>query len=162
MKIAAKIYQLLLAIGFLNLSFTSFAQDLKTYKFEEIEGLQVNEPRNVVVFIHTDWCSYCKAMEVKTFRKEEITESLNSHFYFIDFDAESKEDIIYNGIKFKYRPTGKNTGLHEIAEALGEIDGKLSYPTLVILNPENEIVFQYDSFINYKEMEKILNQSLIL
>lgn len=136
------------------------AQKLQTYEFEEVEKLQKQENRKVVVFIHTDWCSYCKAMEMKTFRKKEVMENLNSNFYFIDFDAESRKEVIYNGTVFKYKPTGRNTGLHEIAEALGEIEGKLSYPTLVILNSKNEILFQYDSFINYRDMDRILNQSL--
>lgn len=138
------------------------AQDVTTYSFEEIEELQMHKERNVVVFIHTSWCSYCKAMEVKAFGKKEVYEKLNNHFYFVDFDAESTEDIVFYGNVFKFKPTGRNTGIHELAEVLGEINRKVSYPTLVILNPKNEIIFQYDSFLSANDMERILKEALTL
>jgi hypothetical protein len=33
----------------------SFSQ-IKSYPFEQIDSLQKIEKRNVIVFIHTDWC----------------------------------------------------------------------------------------------------------
>lgn len=130
---------------------------LQHHKFEEIENLQKTEKRKLIVFIHTDWCQYCKAMQNTTFKDKKITESLNKDFYFIKFNAESKQNILFNNFTFKYQPTGTNTGVHELAKALGTINGKLSYPTLVIINTENEIIFQYNGFINTNSFSELID-----
>jgi thioredoxin-related protein len=57
-------------------------------QLEQIESLQTVEKRNVIVFIHTDWCKYCKVMHDKTFKNETVIKLINDKFYFIDFDAE--------------------------------------------------------------------------
>lgn len=156
-----KIKLISLFVFFLYWNFTK-AQNVKTYSFEELKELQVQQTRNVVIFIHTQWCSYCKAMKVKTFEKKEVYEKLNNQYYFVEFDAESTKDIIFYERVFKFKPTGRNTGINELAEVLGSIKGKISYPTIVILNSENEIIFQHDSFLNAKDMEMILIEALAL
>jgi len=72
---------------------SGFAQ-LKTHTFEEAEKLAKENPKPYVVFIHTSWCNYCKMMENSTFKNPEIIHLLNSDFYFISLDAESKKTFI--------------------------------------------------------------------
>jgi len=50
--------------------------------------------------------------------------------------------------------------VHELAKQLGTINGKLNYPALVVLNAKNEIVFQYDGYLNAEELEAILKETL--
>jgi thioredoxin-related protein len=134
-----------------------FAQ-LNVVQFEQIDSLQKIEKRNVIVFIHTDWCKYCKAMHNKTFKNEAVIKNLNEKFYFIDFNAEEKREIIFNNAIYSYKPSGINSGVHELALQLGTIDKQISYPTLCILNDKNEIVFQYNSFLNAKDFLKLLER----
>ena len=131
---------------------------LKTYQFEQIESLQKKEPRTVVVFIHTDWCKYCKAMQNTSFKNDRIVELLNKHFYLVDLNAEEKKSINFNGHSFHYRPTGNDTGVHELAEQLGNIEGKIAYPSMCFLNAENEIVYQHSGFTDSDTLQKILEQ----
>ena len=56
-----------IVLGILLFSGYCFSQ-LKTISFEELPSLQQKDPRNVVIFVHTDWCSYCKAMLKTTFQ----------------------------------------------------------------------------------------------
>lgn len=134
-----------------------FAQ-IKTVQFEQIDSLQKAEKRPVIIFIHTDWCKYCQSMKNTTFKNDSIIKLLNDKFYFIDFNAEEKRKIIFDGQTFKYKPTGTNTGTHELAEQLATYDKQVSYPTLCFLNTINEIVFQYNQFINYKDLQTILTR----
>ncbi len=133
-----------------------YFSQLKKYPFEEIENLQKNHSRNVVIFIHADWCQYCKTMQNTTFKNEKIINLLNEKFYFTELDAEEKRDITFFGKTFRYKPNGKSTGIHELAETLGNIHGKVSYPSIIILNPENEIIFQYDGFLNTEHFLQLL------
>lgn len=134
---------------------SSFAQ-LKTYTFEEAEKLSKENPKPFVVFIHTFWCNYCKMMENSTFKNPEIISILNTNFYFISLDAESKKNIHFNNHTFQFKPKGQNTGIHELAIALATINSQLVYPTLTILDIDYSIKLQKQSFINAKELIAIL------
>jgi thioredoxin-related protein len=131
---------------------------LKSYTFEQIDSLQKIEKRNVVIFVHTDWCRYCLTMQNTTFKDSSIIHKLNTQFYFIDLNAEQKEDILFVGYTFKYKPTGTNTGIHELAEQLATVDSQVAYPTLCFLNSNNEIIFQYNRFINSADLSNILTR----
>ena len=135
----------------------SFAQ-LNLVQFEQIDSLQKVEKRNVIVFIHTDWCKYCKAMHNKTFKNERVIKTISEKFYFIDFDAEEKRKIIFNNATFHFKPNGANSGIHELATELATIDKQISYPTVCVLNNKNEIIFQYNSFLNAKDLMAILQK----
>ena len=136
---------------------TGFAQ-LKTYSFEEVEKLSKENPKPIVVFIHTSWCKYCKMMEHATFKNTEIITVLNTDFYFISLDAENKNNITFNNHTFKFKPTGQNTGIHELATALVTIDGEVVYPTITILDADFSILFQKHSYLNAKALTAILEK----
>ena len=136
---------------------SGFAQ-LKMYSFEEAEKLSKENPKPFVIFIHASWCKYCRMMENSTFKNSEIIKLLNTNFYFISLDAESKESIRFNNTVFKFKPKGLNTGIHELATELATIDSQVVYPTLTILNPDFSIVFQKHSFLNVKELLIILGK----
>nr|WP_315197752.1 DUF255 domain-containing protein [uncultured Flavobacterium sp.] len=137
---------------------SGFAQ-LKTHTFEEAEKLSKENPKPLVVFIHTSWCNYCKMMENSTFKNLEIINILNNNYYFISLDAESKEDINFNNHKFSFKPNGQNTGIHELATALATINSQVVYPTITILQSDFSIVFQKHSFLNSKQLLAILEKA---
>lgn len=137
---------------------SSFAQ-LKTHTFEEAEKLVNENPKPIVVFIHTSWCKYCKMMQNTTFKNEEAIALLKENFYFISLDAEQKEDILFRNHNFKYIPNGANTGVHELATALATINSQVIYPTLTILESDYSIVFQKASSLTVKELLIILKKT---
>ena len=136
-------------------------EKLKTVRFEQLDSLQAIKQKKVVVFIHTDWCKYCHLMNNTTLDDENVINLLNDHFYFVDLNAEYKKVISYSGQTFKYKPSGGNTGVHELAEQLGKINGKLNYPTISIINYKNEIVFQYGGLMKTDELLTVLNELII-
>ena len=97
-------------------------------------------------------------MENSTFKNPEIIKVLNTDFYFISLDAESKKDIFFNNHSFKFKPQGPNTGVHELASALATIDSEVIYPTLTILESDFSIVFQKHSLLNAKDLLLILQK----
>jgi len=157
MKFQKLFYSILLLGSIFLLTNNSYAQ-IKTVQFEQIDSLQKIEKRKLVVFVHTDWCKYCNTMQNTTFKNDSIIRVLNETFYFIDLNAEEKRDILFNGNIFKYKPTGPNTGIHELAEQLATIDNQVAYPTLCFLNPNNEIIFQHNQFINSTDLKIILTR----
>ena len=97
-------------------------------------------------------------MKTTTFKNQEIIQSLNSDFYFIDFNAEEKRDIFFGGKTFKYQPTGNNVGVHELALQLGTMNNQIVYPVLCVLNDKNEIILQYNNYLSPKDFKLLLEK----
>lgn len=149
--------KLTIIIFFLGITSNGFCQ-LQSRSFEAIDSLQKMEKKKIIVFIHTDWCQYCQKMKVTTFKNPEIIQSLNSDFYFIAFNAEEKRDITFNKQTFKYKPTGNNVGVHELALQLGTINNQIVYPVLCILNDKNEMILQYNNYLGPKDFKLLLEK----
>lgn len=149
--------KLFLLIFFFGITSTGFSQ-LKSSTFEEIDSLQLIQKRKIIVFIHTNWCQFCQRMKTTTFRNQEIIGKLNSNFYFIDFNAEEKRDITFNNQSFKYKPSGNNVGVHELALQLGTINNQIVYPVLCVLNEKNEIILQYNNYLSPKDFKLLLGK----
>ncbi len=152
-----KVLIVILFFGGILLPSVSFSQ-IKQYQFEQIDSLQKTEKKIVVVFMHTNWCKYCDAMKHTTFKNTELINTLNKNFYFINFDAEEKNSIAFNNYTFHYKPTGNQTGINELAEQLGDINGKISFPSICFLNADNEIIYQHNEFLSAKNFETILHK----
>lgn len=131
---------------------------VETVSFEMLDSLQSVERKKVMVFIHAEWCRYCKVMKNKVFKDEQVASKIQKEYYFVDLDAESKVGIKFRGYDFKFLPTGKKTGVHELAQQLGAVDGKLEFPTLTILNADYEIIFQYNAFLSKRELLKVFDR----
>jgi thioredoxin-related protein len=146
--------------------FTIFAQEnkekevLNIFTFEEVEMLQQQKPKPILVFTYTDWCKICFGMKKTTFKNEEVIRLLNEKFYLIYLNGEEKKDIAFLGKIFKYKPTGANTGTHELASELGTVKKKIAYPTTIILNTAFEIDAQLVGFYNAKKMNRIITKYL--
>lgn len=132
-----------------------FAQ-LRSVSFEEIDSLQSIEKRKTIVFIQADWCQFCHAMKNTTLKNEEIIKELNDTFYFVAFNAEEKRKVIFNKTTFQFKPTGNNSGTHQLALALGRVNKQLNFPVLCVLNSANEIIFQHSGYLKPKELKLIL------
>jgi thioredoxin-related protein len=149
--------KLILLILFFGITSTGFCQ-LKTSTFEEVDSLQQIQKRKTIIFIHTDWCQFCQRMKATTFKNQEIIDKLNSDFYFIDFNAEEKREITFQNQTFKFKPTGNNVGVHELALQLGIINNQITYPVLCVLNEKNEIIFQYNFYLSQNDFKLLLEK----
>ncbi len=131
--------------------------DLIEYTFDDLPRIQSQEMRHVFVFLTADWCKYCKSVELTSFKNEEVIDQLNKNFYTIIFDIEERLDINLFGREFKYKSTGLNTGVHELAELIGAIDGVLNTPTFLIFDQNLQIIYQYSGFMKTEEVLTLLD-----
>ena len=166
MKVPRIALCLLLVLPLLTLACSSTREQatasvpLNSYAFSERDSLMKLESRPTAIFLHAEWCKFCKNMEQTTLKNEQVIQLLNEEFYFVSFDGEQRQSIAFNGHNFAFRPNGRSSGTHELATALGTIDGTLTYPTLVILNRDNEIVFQFGSFLSARQLRSVLKKAV--
>ena len=124
----------------LSLTAISNAQEkIQWMSIEEAYALTLTKtsPKKIFIDVYTDWCGWCKRMDKATFQNPEVAAYMNEHYYNVKFDAEQKESIEMLGKTFEFVPQG-NRGYHELAAAL--LNGKMSYPTVVFMNPKFEML----------------------
>ncbi|MEO0341161.1 MAG: DUF255 domain-containing protein, partial [Bacteroidota bacterium] len=140
-------------------------EEIKWYTWEEALEANKKEPKKLFIDLYTDWCGWCKRMDATTFKDPKVVAHMNENYYAIKFDAEQKEEVIYNNYTFKFIDQGRR-GVHELAYSL--LDGKLSYPSYVYMTEKVERLYvskgykQVDQFIqelDYFTQEKYLQQN---
>lgn len=131
---------------------------LEMSSFDTLEDKMKTISKPIVIFIHTDWCIYCKNMKKTTFKDPEVIQKLTTDFYFISFNAETRETINFLNHSFHFQPNGHHTGIHSLAVELATVNNKIAYPTTTILNQNYEVIFQHQSFLNAKDLNVILEK----
>ncbi|MEZ4911099.1 MAG: DUF255 domain-containing protein [Saprospiraceae bacterium] len=106
-------------------------QDIE--KIRNTSGL--NKP--MMIDVYTDWCKWCKVMDKETFTNKEVIDYINTHFYAVKFDAEQKENAVFNGQSFAYQTSGRS-GANMLAVNL--LRGDLSFPSIVYLDKHFNII----------------------
>ena len=102
-----------------------------------------------LIDVYTEWCSWCKIMDKKTFSDPEVQKYLQKNFNLVKFDAESRERIGFNGKTYTYKAAGKK-GMHLLAAEL--LDGQMSYPTLVFIDENMDKVRVVRGYKNPTEL----------
>lgn len=140
---------------FFGSSMALFAQDkIKWYSLTEAIELNQVEPRNFVIDVYTNWCGWCKRMDVQTFSNKVIAEYINENFYAVKFNAEQRETITIGERSYKYVANGSR-GYHEMAVVLTR--GRLSYPTIVYLDEELRHLDVIPGFVTAPQLEVYLS-----
>ena len=137
------------------ISISTFAQKgpVKWYSIQEAEKLSKSDPRPMLVDAFTDWCGWCKKLDQDTFSNPVIAEILNTKYYPVKFDAEGKDEVSFQGMKFIN--DGKAGKAHQLAVAM--LKGQLSYPNIVFFNEKNQLLTNVPGYRTPKEMEVLLS-----
>ena len=163
MAIYRKTATLLLLIMGLNSCATTKSNEftsLKIYDIGDLSQLIKLNDRPIAVFIHADWCNYCRNMEQTTFKDDSVMKKLNEEFYFISFDGESEDEVRYQDKTYRYIPHGTRSGTHELATELATIDDRVSYPTFLIIDADGETPIRYNTFLSASAMTDTLTTAI--
>ena len=92
-------------------------------------------------------------MSSTTFQDPTVINLLNDKFYAIKLNGESREPISFHGNEFKFVANGSR-GYHELAAAL--LNNKMSYPRIVFLDENMNMIQPLPGYLPPEDMSKIL------
>lgn len=151
----------LFIILFFILGKHSFAQNenitaINWLTFEQLSDSLETNPKKVLVFFHTDWCSYCKKMMNEAFKNETIVNKINQDYYAVQFDAESVDTIVFDNVVLSNTAVQKQTGqYHQIATILTQQD-KPIFPTTILYNQDFTRIDSKQKYLSIKDLIKFL------
>ncbi len=131
---------------------SSEAEEINWMTWEEAVAANKANPKKLVVDVYTDWCGWCKRMDATTFKDPKVEAYIAKNYYAVKFNAEQREDIVYDGNTFSYKQNGKR-GVHALAASL--LDNRLSYPSVVYFNGDMERIM---ISAGYKAPDKMLQE----
>ena len=132
---------------------TNAQEKVNWLTFEKAIEINKTNPKPLLVSIYTDWCGWCKKMDNETYSNPIIAKYVNANYHPVKLNGEGKEPITYKDYTFKFAQQGK-TKYHELSAAL--LNGKLSYPTTIILNKEEQLLDRIPGYLPAKKMEMVL------
>ncbi len=129
------------------------AEGIEWQSMESASSNKDQTDKKYFIYVYTDWCSWCKRMSGSTFQDEKVIGLLNDKFVPIKLNGEAKETISFNGREFNYVQNGSR-GYNELAAAL--LNGKLSYPSIVFLDEQMNMIQPLPGYKSAEDLSIIL------
>ncbi|MCH7523635.1 MAG: thioredoxin fold domain-containing protein [Bacteroidetes bacterium] len=131
----------------------SIAQKINWISLEKAVALQKKEPKKIMMDAYTSWCGPCKMLDRNTFSNSDVANYINQYYYAVKFNAEGNDEITFNDKTYtnpNYDPAkaNKRNSSHQLAGYFGV----RSYPTIIFLSEEGELIFP---LIGYKTPQQL-------
>jgi thioredoxin-related protein len=129
------------------------SQSVKWHSIEEAEKLNRVKPKKFIIDVYTDWCGWCKKMDIGTFSHPVIAKLINDYFYAVKLNAETSDTIVFNGSKYINLVNGYRS-THPLAVSL--LGWRMSYPSFVYFTEKLEYLGPMPGYKTPEQMEVIL------
>ncbi len=122
--------------------------DIKT-----AQELNKTQPKPMIIDVYTDWCGWCKHMMKTTFSNKDLANYINTYFYPVRLNAETKDTIEFLDKKYINKSEGTRPP-HDLAIYL--LEGKMSYPTIIFFNNNFKFKLIVPGYLSEKDIEPVL------
>ena len=137
-----KIIVLATIISTSNFLYAQTDKIVKWYHIERAQTMISDNPKPVFVEFTADWCGWCKKMDKTTFRDEKVVSTLNSDYYSVKLDFESKVPFKFQGEEFTSKEFAKKYGIQGL-------------PTMILFSPDLK---EHTLIVGYQKSKKFLSK----
>ncbi|HPQ09637.1 MAG TPA: DUF255 domain-containing protein [Bacteroidia bacterium] len=127
---------------------------VKWLNFKEAQELNKQNPKPFLVDIYTDWCGWCKVMMRTTYSNPNIAGYINTYFYPVKFNAETKDTIEFDGQKYYSTNVNYPKSPHQLAVKF--LGNNLAYPSTVFLSSDLKVSFLSQGYLKEQDIEPFL------
>jgi len=124
------------------------ALEVAWIEFDDALRLAKLHRKPVLVYIHTDWCAWCKLLEQKALNDGPTVRYINRNFFAVKLNAETSDTIRYQGRSFT-KAFGNQ--VHSLASIF--LKGDYSFPSLFVLNPEGRLLTPMRGYLSPQELQ---------
>jgi len=121
--------------------------------FKEAQELNKKQAKPFIIDVYTDWCGWCKHMEKTTYSDAGLANYINTYFYPVQFDAETKDTIEYNGETF-WNSGKEKKSPHQLA--IKFLGNRLSYPSTIFVSNNFQFSLLSQGYLDVKKIEPLL------
>lgn len=140
LKVAIVVLSIVLFV--VALGFSSVSQ-LTWYGFNEGMQKAKIENKQVLVDVYTEWCSWCKVMDEKTYTDPEVVKCLNEKFVLIRLNPEKDGPVMFGG---------KSYNADHFAQGIG-VSG---YPATAFFESGEKLITMVPGYLKADEFLPIL------
>lgn len=123
---------------------------LKSMKEYNNLSQELRNKQPLFVDLYTDWCGWCVTMDKRTYSNDSVANFLNTHFIPLKFNAETREEFSWRGVKFHF---DDELNIHTFANFL--TSGRAAFPTSVVILPDGKFE-TVAGFLQVREIERLL------
>jgi thioredoxin-related protein len=111
---------------------------------QQAETLASKQHRKILIEIYAPWSEGFKELERSVMTQQAIAKYLNDTYVSVKFDAETREDVSFQGRNYKF-VSQSGVSFNELASEL--LRGQMVYPTFVFLEEDGSLIqtIQYRS-----------------
>ncbi len=109
---------------------------------QEVESLQKQEPRKVLIDVTAEWCGWCKIMDKKTFTDRDVFEYVNENFYAVKMDYDKTGPFKLNGKQYSPQVLAREQNISGL-------------PALVFINEDYSLIIPSEG---YKKPKQLLSE----
>lgn len=126
---------------------------VKWLTFKEAQELNKKMQKPFLVDVYTDWCGWCKTMMKTTYSDPGLAGYINAYFYPVKFNAETKDTIEYNGVKYWNESKQPKTP-HMLAKKM--LGTSLTYPSTIFVANNFQFNLLTQGYLDVKKIEPVL------
>jgi thioredoxin-related protein len=141
-KLKAVIVMISIILVIVVLGFSSGSQ-LTWYGFDEGMQKAKDENKQVLVDVYTDWCSWCKVMDEKTYTDPGVVTILNQKFVLIKLNPEKDGPVMFGG---------KSYNADQFAQGIG-VNG---YPATAFFESNDKMITLVPGYLKADEFLPIV------
>jgi thioredoxin-related protein len=109
------------------------------------DGLEAGSTsdKKILVNMYTDWCNYCKKMTETVYPDSAVRQTVFEHFIAVGLNADSEALVTFKGRQIREKDLARELGVR-------------SYPTLLFMSKDGNIILQSNGYMPAEDFNRML------